>query len=197
MLETDELLDLLEKLDVLEDRLLRERQIRCGRSGTEKDIDYVASRMGVANLFEFGPVLITMLGPVITPFPVLCFDERLGRNSPYYFERSLDLYPEWIQLGWLPIASDGCGGYFVYPTSSERHAPRPIFLVRPDESSIDPQCFVASHVVFFLIRLFESELNGEEDDPFLPEIIQATDPAAEQVAKRYQELSQYRSHYSS
>jgi hypothetical protein len=25
----------------------------------------------------------------------------------------LDLYPEWRTLGWLPVAGDGCGNYYV------------------------------------------------------------------------------------
>jgi hypothetical protein len=24
-----------------------------------------------------------------------------------------DRYPEWAQLGWLPVAGDGCGNYYV------------------------------------------------------------------------------------
>ena len=27
--------------------------------------------------------------------------------------RFLDLYPEWRGLGWIPVASDGCGNYYV------------------------------------------------------------------------------------
>jgi hypothetical protein len=27
--------------------------------------------------------------------------------------RIRDLFPEWRTLGWLPVASDGCGNYYV------------------------------------------------------------------------------------
>jgi len=27
--------------------------------------------------------------------------------------RISDMFPQWRELGWLPVASDGCGNYYV------------------------------------------------------------------------------------
>lgn len=90
-------------------------------------------------------------------------------NSFIDIEATLLLYPEWSAKGWIPIAGDGCGNYY---------------LLLPDASVcfFDTQCdpgnamyVVASDLPHFWVSLFRREL-GETGWPFDPSYVLAFDP---------------------
>lgn len=82
-----------------------------GPSGaSQAEIDALQERLGQ----DLPPVLRMWLsvcrGAAIGPGGV--FGQRPDR--PFLdMPRLLALFPQWRDLGWLPVASDGCGSYYV------------------------------------------------------------------------------------
>ena len=62
------------------------------------------------------------LPPVLSSWLTVCRGAAIGPGGvfgqrpdrPFLdMVSTLDLYPEWRTLGWLPVAGDGCGNYYV------------------------------------------------------------------------------------
>lgn len=98
-------------------------------------------------------------------------DEWLDIES-YYKE---DLFPEWLRKGWIPIASDGCGGYFVVATRASNGLGNPIFFVAPSRSIEEPDYVAASDLWHFL-RFYLGHEFGERDWPHNRDFVLAKDP---------------------
>ena len=151
---SDEVSNLMNRL---EDQL----GLRLGRSGKQKDIDYVSQVMGGHPLYEFEVLLAMALGPVTMRMPLLGFDSALGKDSKWYFEKAMRIYPEWFKLGWLPFASDGSGNYFIFPLTPKFEDPRPILEIVVAESTIEPSRVVGSHLFRFLKNFIGAEFADE------------------------------------
>lgn len=89
----------------------------------------------------------------------------------------LALHPEWISLGWLPVAGDGCGNVWVVDTHYDR-ASQPVYFVDNCMSSEEAQYVAASDLWHFVLGHLSNELlaAGEPRWPFARERTLAWDP---------------------
>ncbi len=82
------------------------------------------------------------------------------------------MYPHWRSNGWLPVAGDGSGNYYVLTT-----APLAGFVAFVDTAD-DPtrlDYLAATTLWQFLLFLFQREL-GQPGWPFDPRTVLAEDP---------------------
>lgn len=89
----------------------------------------------------------------------------------YYTE---NMYPTWLTKGWIPIAGDGCGDYYVVSVCSEGFGNPVLFLDQSSELLI-PEYVVASDLWHFLRFYLGREL-GERGWPFRREFVLSLDP---------------------
>lgn len=93
--------------------------------------------------------------------------EIYGINSPNVslnIEKFYGIFEEWLSLGWMPLASDGCGDYYVLDTKYSIDGEFPVFFIDQEEYE-SPAYIVASNPWYFFYFLFSSELmedNGED-----------------------------------
>ena len=87
-----------------------------------------------------------------------------------------NLKPEYVALGWLPIAGDGCGDDYVLDTTCTVGSTHPIYFVDHECGYDTAQYVVASGLWAFLRFLLQEELD-EEYWPFDKEQVLARDPA--------------------
>jgi SMI1 / KNR4 family (SUKH-1) len=83
----------------------------------------------------------------------------------------LEIFPHWIKRQWLPIASDGCGNYYVAVLGSAPGEPICFIDVSEDEHSLT-YCVASDfeHFIGFLL--------GEDDRwPFDADYVLTVDPA--------------------
>lgn len=85
----------------------------------------------------------------------------------------LQLYPEWSERHWIPVAGDGCGNYYVVIADDAQSSA--VFFVEPTSSSKEPAFIVASDYFHFLSFLLRKEL-GEKQWPFNKDFVMANDP---------------------
>lgn len=189
MISEDELFDFIDDVRQTKSALEDQRGLRFGRPGGEKDLEAVSSILGGAPLYEFGAVLTMMLGPATATVELLGFDTKLGTNSPAFFKRAIDANPEWYYVNWLPIAGDGCGGYYIYPITKASDNARPIFQIRPELGTLDPHRYVASNVLRFIRRALHAELAEIDDDAFSLEYQREFDPDMPDVVARFERES--------
>lgn len=82
----------------------------------------------------------------------------LGISGKYNLVVALTrVYPDWIQRGWLPVATDGCGNDYVLITMGEYGNSRPVGFV---DACSDPDeiCYiVGSSLERFIEFLAENE----------------------------------------
>jgi len=95
-------------------------------------------------------------------------------------EKYLRIYPEWRTLGWVPIASDGVGNYWVtVPQGPDRSADWVAFVdTHENPGAVDR--YVASSFLRFMRFLLKSEL-GETRWPGDKEYDLECDPALANV----------------
>jgi cell wall assembly regulator SMI1 len=68
----------------------------------------------------------------------------------------LDLHPTWKEKGWLPVAGDGCGNYYVLVISNPKESP--VAFVDTMEAESELAYVVASDFWRFLFFLFRGDL---------------------------------------
>jgi SMI1/KNR4 family protein SUKH-1 len=106
----------------------------------------------------------------------------LGVRGPRDFlsiDNCLRMYPEWRELGWVPIASDGTGNYWVTLPGPDGSDGWVAFI----DTHLDPEAindYAASTVFRFLGFLLESEL-GNRGWPGNRKYVLARDPGLSSV----------------
>lgn len=80
-------------------------------------------------------------------------------------ESMLADFPEWQRSGWVPVAGDGNGDYYVMATRASSEAAGVVMFIEPMTSTDRPTFVVASDIWHFLSGLFSAEL-GERSWPF-------------------------------
>ncbi|MEU4219408.1 SMI1/KNR4 family protein [Actinoplanes sp. NPDC026623] len=83
---------------------------------TEADLDDLAQRVGV----PLPAVLVDWLR--ICKGEAICAGGIFGARPDRDFldiAAHLDLHPQWRELGWLPVAGDGCGNHYVLVRGGE------------------------------------------------------------------------------
>lgn len=80
------------------------------RGARPEELDDLQARLGCG------------LPAVLRVWPPVCRGARIGPGGVFGLrpgDPGIDVasrrapYPEWAQLGWLPVAGDGCGNYYV------------------------------------------------------------------------------------
>jgi hypothetical protein len=99
------------------------------------------------------------------------------------FAHTYGFLSEFQDRGWLPLGTDGCGGYYVLALDSDDTPLRPVYFIAPYQAGgySVPTYAVASEFWRFLWFLFRSEL-GEQRWPFDAEFVLAHDPALKDVS---------------
>ncbi len=133
--------------------VLREFEHRCG---------LVLSR-------EHEALLRLSNGPCVGPGGIF----GLGTSLEYLdIEGLCQRHPRWLELGWVPVAGDGCGNYYVAVPCEAAH---PVVFVDTMEDPEAPAYVVASDVLKFVLALLEKE-TGAVGWPFDPEVVLRADP---------------------
>lgn len=86
-----------------------------------------------------------------------------------------DNYPLWRNRGWIPVAGDGCGNYYVVATRNEFGAGEPVLFVDVNDASDQPAFIGASDTWLFLKFLLSKEV-GESRWPFNETEVLTWDP---------------------
>lgn len=71
----------------------------------------------------------------------------------------LELYPQWIELKWIPIAGDGCGNYYLVVTQNEFGEGEPVIFIDVYEGASKPTYVAASDIWHFLQFYLRNELS--------------------------------------
>jgi len=82
----------------------------------------------------------------------------------------------WRENKWIPIASDGCGDYYIIPTLNEFGSGYPVLFMDLHDSIDHPAYIVASDIGHFLVFYLEQDL-GASDWPFAKDVVTSRDPA--------------------
>jgi cell wall assembly regulator SMI1 len=90
-------------------------------------------------------------------------------------ESYFKMFPAWKPKGWIPIAGDGCGNYYVIPANQDFGKGFPVVFIDTGESADEPAYIVSSDIEHFLISLLECEL-GSEGWPFDERVVMRNDP---------------------
>lgn len=73
-------------------------------------------------------------------------------------------YPHWRVRGWIPIAGDGLGNYYVLDTTRRTRSGHPILFLDHEQSEVEicdtPNYVAASNLWSFLRYLFLDELHA-------------------------------------
>lgn len=95
-----------------------------------------------------------------------------NRRRDLDIESLLELFPDWRALGWIPIAGDGCGNYYVLMT--ERPG-APVGFIETIESEVDVLYVTATSLHTFLREMLTDEIEST-GWPFDREYIARVDP---------------------
>jgi hypothetical protein len=129
-------------------------------------------RTGLVLPHELQDWLQVMNGSRIGPGGIL----GIRNDDPYCdIETILTGYPEWQKAGWIPIAGDGCGNYYVIVTDGKL---TPIVFIDTVADYLKPAYVAASGLWVFVWFLLKSEL-GETGWPFCREFVMQHDPEIE------------------
>ena len=109
-------------------------------------------------------------------------DGILGAGPPdprLEIESTLVLHENWTWLGWIPIAGDACGDYYMVGTARSREPEDVVFFVDCHEDFDKPWYVVGSDIWHFLVGYLSDEL-WEDWWPFDRDRMLAFDPAIAQ-----------------
>jgi cell wall assembly regulator SMI1 len=138
---------------------------------SEKELSELELRTGLRIPAEFRAWLVEVNGAMIGPGGV--FGAR-DRRDVLSIEGCVRLFPAWRKLGWMPIASDGTGNFWVTLLGPDKSNGWVAFI----DAQIDPEVisyYAATTVFRFLGFLLEAEL-GERGWPGDKSYVLARDP---------------------
>ena len=133
------------------------RDVPIPEGATDEQIDSITSRVGIAVPIELRQWLRTCNGVLVGPGNIYGVRPDLAFLDIGYL---LDLHPEWINQGWIPIAGDGCGSYYVLATRSSTRRGHPIFFIDEYDYNV-PAYVVASNLWSFLWFLLQDEFGRD------------------------------------
>lgn len=124
------------------------------RGVTKREINRFVQRTGVplpdpvARWFELFD------GPPVGPGGVFRIGDQPVGGQVEKIDVVYRRFPEWQASKWIPLATDGCGNYFVAMPCSGRW---PVVFIEPILDPVVPQYVVASSPLAFFEFLFERE----------------------------------------
>jgi hypothetical protein len=123
------------------------------------DVDHLASTTGIVVPSEFRKWLLTCNAPRVGYgfyFGINTVDEVLD------IRHLIQSYPSWVSRGWLPLAGDGCGNYYLVATRGEFGPGAPVFYVDTAEGEDTPAYLVASNTLYCISFLLKRDLDRTE-----------------------------------
>lgn len=123
---------------------------------TESAISEFESSTGLPLPIELREWLSTCNAPCIGPGGL--YGIAPARNSLSIREH-LASEPEWIRKGWIPVAGDGNGDYYVLDSHTGAAESHPVYFLDHEISLKEPAYIVASNLWQFLRFLLQAELD--------------------------------------
>lgn len=139
---------------------------------SESDISDIEAALGIRMPEKYRKWLTACNGPCVGPGGTVGI--KNARTSQD-LATVLDLHPAWKEKGWLPVAGDGFGSYYVVDTSGESGEGEPVIFVDVNEDDSSPAYIAASDTWRFLRFLFRKEL-GKSNWPYAREEVLTDDP---------------------
>lgn len=139
---------------------------------TESDIAGFEERIGLRVPTKLRAWLLASNGPCVGPGGVFGIEPR---REALDIERLMALRPIWHEKGWIPVAGDGCGNYYVVPCRGEFGEGEPVMFIDTMEDDSVPAYIAASDMWRFLRFLFKKELN-ESKWPYDRDEVLKADP---------------------
>lgn len=139
------------------------------------DVDTLEARFGRPLPVEVRAWLLACDGAFVGCVPLLGVS---GPGPSWRIDDVWETWPEWRELGWIPLASDGCGDYMVLDTTARCAESHPVYFLEHERSLAEPDFIMASGLWPFLegfIRSASAEAEWE-DWPFIPEQALEHDP---------------------
>lgn len=99
-----------------------------------------------------------------------------AQNDYTTIEAILQIFPNWVEKGWFPVGSDGCGNLYVLTIRPEDGPGTPVFFIETISDPDSPSYVVASDLFHFLRAYFKEDL-GEQGWPCDPSTVLRDDPA--------------------
>jgi cell wall assembly regulator SMI1 len=150
----------------------RLRNLTLPEGASEHEIAGLSARLNITIPSELKEWLHSYNGPNIGyggTFGILPSDPFLDIESHYNYSAT------WKQKGWIPIAGDGCGDFYVLDTSYKLGSMHPVYFL--DQQDFEhPDYVVASGLWSFLRFLLQKEM-GHDFWPFEKEEVLEQDPA--------------------
>jgi cell wall assembly regulator SMI1 len=78
-------------------------------------------------------------------------------------EVKLNIFPEWQQYKWFPIAGDGNGNYYILDGNINCSGYHPIYFIDHEIDIYKPRYIVASNIWTFLYFLLQNEIDWENN----------------------------------
>lgn len=136
---------------------------------TTEEIDALAGILGFTLPPQFEAWLGVCRGTTAGPGGIYGVGNvRESLNIAHY----LDIFPGWADPGWIPVAGDGTGNYYVLATTP---APPHAVYFLDASSPATLEYIVASSLLRFLRFLLQAEL-GASGWPFDPTVVLSQDP---------------------
>jgi len=95
-------------------------------------------------------------------------------------EKILSFYPAWIVKGFIPVATDGCGNFYVAAVDRKLQEDAPILFIDTQENPSMPAYIAASDLGRFILFFLRKEL-GESRWPFCREYVLDIDPESRRI----------------
>jgi len=146
---------------------------------TGEQVAALGQRLGLASPCELQGLLLLCTAPQVGPAGIL----GIAPTQPFLdLETILGQHRDdgWADRGWLPIAGDGCGSYYVMATQASSATGHPIYFIdERDYTSAVHVC--ASELWQFLRFLLTAERLAEDEYdtywPYNKSRVLADDPA--------------------
>jgi hypothetical protein len=99
----------------------------------------------------------------------------IGTEAYLDIEETLRLYPQWLGKGYIPIAGDGCGNFYVIDSGNRQPPQCPVLFIDTISDPESPAYAAASDPWHFLYFYFARHL-GETSWPFDKHAVLRIDP---------------------
>jgi len=138
----------------------------------EETISEFEERLEIKVPSKFREWLTTCNGPCVGPGGLMGI-RTLRRDLD--IETIYSMYPVWKDNGWIPVAGDGCGNYYLVVCKGDYGDGEPVIFIDSMEDSSTPFYIAASDTWIFLSFLLKKEL-GESNWPYSQEEVEGADP---------------------
>jgi cell wall assembly regulator SMI1 len=142
------------------------------RGATRENIRTFEEVTGLCVPAPLVELLLYTNGPVVGPGGI--FGIAAARTD-LDIETVLRQFPSWKSLGWIPVAGDGAGNYYVITVLPNKGKDHVVLFVDTHDNPEEAAYIVASNLWNFLHFLLSAE-TGERGWPFEPQKVLSEDP---------------------